>query len=192
MHDDKHREAARLRKLLGEKKLREMDREERALVAHAAMKWAHSLQSAGRCAECTGCGNPAACFKAPANLMRSHVLRSEAPVSDALAKLDKAIIHEGNVPGGVVPWTLARALLIEAVSAAGAKSATAAIDPRMLTLIRVLDDLEESGNGWNPATMPANANEAERKFRDMLVTNWRAIRALIPLRRAESRIKEKS
>jgi hypothetical protein len=43
---DKHREAARLRKLLGEKKLREMDREERALVAHAAMKWAHSLQSA--------------------------------------------------------------------------------------------------------------------------------------------------
>jgi hypothetical protein len=49
---DKHREAARLRKLLGEKKLREMDREERALVAHAAMKWAHSLQSADVCSAC--------------------------------------------------------------------------------------------------------------------------------------------
>lgn len=56
------------------------------------------------------------------------------------------------------------------------------IDPRMLALIRVLDDLEESGNGWNPATMPHNANEAERKFRDMLVSNWKSIRRLIPIR----------
>jgi hypothetical protein len=64
-------------------------------------------------------------------------------------------------------------------------SATVEIDPRMLMLIRVLDDLEESGNGWNPATMPRSANEAERKFRDMLATNWKDIRRLIPIRASD-------
>ena len=57
------------------------------------------------------------------------------------------------------------------------------IEPFLLTLIRVLDDLEENGNGWNPATMPENANDAERKFRDMLATNWTSIRRLIPVDR---------
>jgi hypothetical protein len=70
-----------------------------------------------------------------------------------------------------------------------ARSATVEIDPRMLMLIRVLDDLEESGNGWNPATMPRSANEAERKFRDMLATNWKDIRRLIPIRASDGGVK---
>jgi hypothetical protein len=70
-----------------------------------------------------------------------------------------------------------------------ARSATVEIDQRMLMLIRVLDDLEESGNGWNPATMPRSANEAERKFRDMLATNWKDIRRLIPIRASDGGVK---
>jgi hypothetical protein len=69
------------------------------------------------------------------------------------------------------------------------QSATVEIDQRMLMLIRVLDDLEESGNGWNPATMPRSANEAERKFRDMLATNWKDIRRLIPIRASDGGVK---
>lgn len=41
----------------------------------------------------------------------------------------------------------------EAAVASVAPSATEPmIDPRMLALIRVLDDLEESGNGWEPVS----------------------------------------
>lgn len=115
-----------------------------------------------------------------------HSPESSAPSSTARIKELEALAYIGEHHFPDLTWK-ARCLEAEEQLRAlrSATTPSVEIDPRMLALIRVLDDLEESGNGWNPATMPHNANDAERKFRDMLVTNWTSIRKLLPIRRVD-------
>jgi hypothetical protein len=106
---DKHREAARLRKLLGEKKLREMDREERALVAHAAMKWAHSLQSADVCSAC-GAKEGEPCRGNCERRMPSHEQRTGKLMMTCPQCGWRAGVPEGWTPSATAPIELLRVL----------------------------------------------------------------------------------
>jgi hypothetical protein len=114
---------------------------------------------------------------------QSSTAMSREMARDAYAKLLRA--WEKSNEGALGPLAKIITDLDHWLQGMSLPSATVEIDPRMLMLIRVLDDLEESGNGWNPATMPRSANEAERKFRDMLATNWKDIRRLIPIRASD-------